>query len=235
MNNITIKEGSIFDSLYNKDVQTIVNTVNCEGFMGKGIALGYKFFYPEEMFEKYKEHCKDGYMEIGKLSIYKDSEGKLPWILHFPTKIGFRYPSKLGYIELGLQKFVATYKEKGITSIAFPMLGTTNGGLNRDTVLKIMQHYLSQCDIPVIIYIYASDKPDLYCEEFKSKWSALSPKEKKNYVGTRPRISILDEAVNNNEIKSLLDLLNLKGIGEKTLIACFREVLAHQTIPSLFE
>ena len=54
MSNISIREGSIFDSLYNKDVQTIVNTVNCAGVMGKGIALVYKLFYPD-MFPLYKK------------------------------------------------------------------------------------------------------------------------------------------------------------------------------------
>lgn len=232
MSNITIKKGSIFDSLYLKEVQTIVNTVNCVGVMGKGIALAYKLFYPE-MFSKYEDLCRSGQMAIGKLWIYKSPEGLQPWVLNFPTKADWKAPSKLQFIELGLQKFVATYKEKGITSIAFPMLGTANGGLDHDTVLEMMKHYLSQCDIPVTIYLYSTDTPDLYCELFKSKWSSLSPEEKKKYVKTQNRIDTLDQAIASNQLTSLLDLIKLRGIGGKTLEACFHKVLTHTPSNSL--
>ena len=70
-----IKDRNIFDS----QCQTIVNTINCVGFMGKGIALEMKKRYPE-MFDKYKDYCDKGLIDVGKLWLYKHSDEK--WILN---------------------------------------------------------------------------------------------------------------------------------------------------------
>ena len=82
--------------------------------------------------------------------LYK-SEDK--WILNFPTKIHWKNNSEYDYIKKGMAKFVETYKEKGIKSIAFPMLGCSNGGLDANVVLEIMMCYLSKCD-DLIVEIY---------------------------------------------------------------------------------
>ena len=87
-----------------------------------------------EMFEKYKELCQSKMIGIGKLWLYK-SEDTPQWVLNFPTKFHWKYPSKMEYLEAGLQKFVDSYEEKGITSIAFPLLGTHNGGLDKIEVI----------------------------------------------------------------------------------------------------
>ncbi|EKY03195.1 macro domain protein [Porphyromonas catoniae F0037] len=224
MSNISIREGSIFDSLYNKDVQTIVNTVNCAGVMGKGIALVYKLFYPD-MFPLYKKFCGDKSLTIGKLWLYRTDSPNLAWVLNFPTKREWKNPSQMAYIELGLQKFLDRYEEKGITSIAFPMLGTANGGLRTDEVLSLMVHYLSQCRIPVVIYQYAPGKPDLYCEHFKRCWGALSHNEKKAYTRQDNRTELIDAAVKSGRLNTLLDILELKGVGLGTLEKCIRGIL----------
>ena len=140
-----IVNGDIFES----KCQTIVNTVNCVGIMGKGLALAFKEKYPE-MFVRYKELCDRNLFEIGKLWIYKSSD---KWVLNFPTKIHWKYNSEYSYIEEGLNKFIKTYKEKGITSIAFPMLGCANGKLDKKNVLGMMIEKLSVCDIPIEIYM----------------------------------------------------------------------------------
>lgn len=140
-----IESGDIFQS----HAQTIVNTVNCLGVMGKGLALRFKQEYPE-MYLAYNSICKQGLLEIGKLWIYK-TENK--WILNFPTKYDWRLPSKEEYLRMGLQKFILTYKQKKIESIAFPLLGASNGNLSSDVSLRIMQDYLKNCDIPVFIYL----------------------------------------------------------------------------------
>ena len=142
-----IKNRNIFDS----QCQTIVNTVNCVGVMGKGLALEMKKRYPN-MFDKYKDYCDKGLIDIGKLWLYKHSDDK--WILNFPTKKHWKNGSEYEYIEEGMKKFVETYQEKGITTIAFPMLGCNNGGLEKDVVIQIMTKYLIKCD-NLIIEIYA--------------------------------------------------------------------------------
>ncbi len=139
-----IVSGNLFDA----EVQTFVNTVNCVGVMGKGIALEYKTRYPA-MFERYRELCSQNLIQIGSLWIYKYPE---KWILNFPTKNHWRDKSREFYLESGLAKFVETYKDKGVTSIAFPLLGASNGGLDPQVSLDIMVKHLEKCDIPVLIF-----------------------------------------------------------------------------------
>ena len=144
-------EGNMFES----PAQVLVNTVNTVGVMGKGIALIFKKVYPD-MYKNYRYYCENKQFEIGNLYLYK-TPGK--WILNFPTKINWRSPSKIEYIEQGLKKFVASYKEKGIKSIAFPKLGCGNGGLNFETHVKpLMDKYLSNLDIAVYVYLHDPNK-----------------------------------------------------------------------------
>ena len=141
---LKIVTGDIFES----DTQTIVNTINCVGAMGKGIALEYKKRYPE-MYIKYKELCNRNLIDIGKLWLHKTNE---KWILNFPTKKHWRDSSKTEYLEMGLQKFLDEYENKGITSISFPLLGANNGGLNHKVSQEIMCKYLENCKINVLIF-----------------------------------------------------------------------------------
>lgn len=136
-------------NLFFSPAQVLVNTVNTEGVMGKGIAKEFKKLFPE-MFEQYQKHCEQKKLNIGNLWIYKTSN---KWVLNFPTKKSWRNPSKLEYIEKGLIKFVSQYQDKGITSIAFPPLGCGNGELNwEDDVQPLMERYLK--DLPIEIYIH---------------------------------------------------------------------------------
>jgi O-acetyl-ADP-ribose deacetylase (regulator of RNase III) len=141
------------DSIFNSKAQVLVNPVNCEGYMGRGLALAFKQRYPE-MFSVYQQDCKEGKLKIGRPTLYR---GSTPWILNFPTKNTWRANSKLEYIEKGLQYFVANYKKAGIKSIAFPKLGTQNGKLSWDDVGPLMVKYLSTLDIDVYIYIADGD------------------------------------------------------------------------------
>lgn len=221
--NVTLIRGNIF----NTKSQTIVNTVNCVGVMGKGIALVFKLRYPY-MFDIYKGFCKTKQIGIGKLWLYK-GEPNEPWVLNFPTKFHWKYPSKIEYIELGLEKFVATYKEKGIISIAFPMLGTYNGGLNKDEVLPIMLQYLETCDIPVEIYDYDPLVPDDLFEKFKATWLSINDSEKK-VCGIRSitQIRAINKALEDDSIKSMIALINYDGVGMKTMESCFKMVLNYK-------
>jgi len=227
MANIQIIKGNIF----NTKAQTVVNTVNCVGVMGKGIALVYKLRYPK-MFDLYKEYCRRKLIDIGKLWLYKGEENA-PWVLNFPTKFHWKYPSRIEYIEMGLKKFVDTYKEKGITSVAFPLLGTHNGGLDQEEVLQLMCHYLKQCNIPVEIYEYDPLVSDDLFETFKEKWNAIVPGKIKVITGirTQKQIDTIAEAVNSDKVKSMIALIEYDGIGLKTMEKCFRLVMGanHQS------
>jgi O-acetyl-ADP-ribose deacetylase (regulator of RNase III)/uncharacterized protein YwgA len=157
-----IKIGDIFES----KAETIVNTVNCVGVMGKGIALEFKKRFPQ-MFAEYVELCKNGQLHVGTPYLYRDLTGVS--ILNFPTKEHWRSPSKLSYIIDGLDWFVANYQQLGIHSIAFPPLGCGNGGLNWETVAPVMYQKLR--DLPISIEIYApyGTKPAHLTTEFLEK------------------------------------------------------------------
>ena len=142
---IQIKIGNIFES----DKEVLVNTVNCVGVMGKGIAKTYKEKFPK-MFEEYKYLCMEKEIVPGKAYPYYEN-GKVR-ILNFPTKQHWRSPSKLEYITNGLDWFVQNYQELGIKSIAFPPLGCGNGGLDWKTVGPVMYQKLSKLPIDIDIY-----------------------------------------------------------------------------------
>ncbi|MBI9031217.1 macro domain-containing protein [bacterium] len=141
--------GDIFDS----KMQTLVNTVNCAGVMGKGIAKEFKRRYPD-MFEEYKNLCEAKEIKLGQLTIY-DAKDIFSYnkILNFPTKDHWKSPSKLTDIVTGLDYFIENYQKWNITSIAFPPLGCGNGGLKWSYVGKIM--YQKLYTLPIDIEIYA--------------------------------------------------------------------------------
>jgi O-acetyl-ADP-ribose deacetylase (regulator of RNase III) len=154
---ITFVRGDLFQS----PARVLVNTVNTVGVMGKGIALTFKTIYPE-MFERYRALCESKQLDVGKLWLYKTNH---KWILNFPTKKHWRNPSKLEYIEAGLQKFVTSCAEQRITSIAFPELGCGNGELAWDEVRPLMVRYLKP--LPINTYIYEYDRPPVMKPEHR--------------------------------------------------------------------
>jgi len=217
---ITHIKGNIF----NTKCQTIVNTVNCVGVMGKGIALVHKLRYPQ-MYLEYKDHCKEKLIRIGSLWLYSKQQNA-PWILNFPTKFHWKYPSKLEWVEQGLIKFVETYEQKKITSIAFPLLGTHNGGLDTETVKNLMNEHLRTCSIDIEIYDYDPNAKDDLFENFKTKWLSLDLLNISKETGIQPQYARkISEIINSGEIKSMIALANYDGIGEKTLEKAFTYVL----------
>ena len=133
---ITIKEGG---DIFLSECEVLVNPVNCVGVMGKGLALQFKEKHPQ-MFEDYREICKSGLLSPGLLWLWKKR------VLCFPTKLNWRDPSKEEYVLLGLEKFKTTYKEKGLTSVAFPLLGAGLGGLNREWVIQKIKETLENLE-----------------------------------------------------------------------------------------
>ena len=142
----TVKIGNLFES----ETQTLVNTVNCVGVMGKGIAAEFKKRYPN-MFRDYKARCDAGLVRLGRPYLYSDLMGVC--IINFPTKDHWRSPSRLQDIADGLDYFVAHYSEWGITSIAVPPLGCGNGGLEWSAVGPLIYQKLNP--LPIVLEMYA--------------------------------------------------------------------------------
>ena len=129
--------------------QTLVNTVNCVGIMGKGIALEFKEQFPD-MFNDYVARCNRNEVRLGKPYLYKRLTP--PWILNFPTKGHWRSVSRIEDIVKGLKYLLQHYKEWGITSLAVPPLGCGQGQLEWKIVGPTLYRYLNQLDIPVELY-----------------------------------------------------------------------------------
>ena len=159
---IEVKIGDIFKS----KATTLVNTVNCVGVMGKGIAEVFKKKFPG-MFNDYLRRCKDKLVKPGHPYYYTDLTGTS--IINFPTKDHWRSPSKLSYIIEGLDWFIQNYEDLGITSIAFPPLGCGNGGLKWEDVGPLMYGKLR--DLPIDIELFApyGTNLDLINKEYLSK------------------------------------------------------------------
>ncbi|TRX39500.1 type II toxin-antitoxin system antitoxin DNA ADP-ribosyl glycohydrolase DarG [Flavobacterium restrictum] len=141
--------GNIFDS----DAEALVNTVNTDGVMGKGIALQFKNAFPIN-FKLYQQACKDKIVAIGNLFVTKDSNitSGTKYIINFPTKQSWRKPSEYSFIEAGLDDLINVLLENNIKSIAIPPLGAGNGGLEWERVKNIIEGKLSKIDIDVLVY-----------------------------------------------------------------------------------
>lgn len=183
-----IKLGNIFES----KCLTIVNTVNCVGVMGKGIALEFKKRYPE-MFSDYLRRCKSGEVKTGMPYVFNNSDGIK--ILNFPTKDHWRSPSRLSYVIEGLDWFVDNYKKYGITSIAFPPLGCGNGGLTWEVVGPVMYQKLAGLPIEIEIYAPFGVSRNEITVEFLSKSVTKDDILGKNNLKINPKWYLILETV----------------------------------------
>ena len=208
----------ITGNIFTSTCQTLVNTVNCVGVMGAGIALEFRLRYPE-LFTRYLELCKAGKIVIGSLWLFKGTDR---WVLNFPTKKHWRFPAKEEYLHAGLEKFMTTYEKKGIESIAFPLLGTHHGGLHPDLCMSIMKSYLGDCRIPVEIYLYDPTSDDDLYEDFKNVFLSTPPDETILRSGLKPQyVGRIREALGDSRIKQMNQLAKVKGIGVVTLEHAF--------------
>ncbi len=130
--------------LLRQEVDAIVNTVNCVGVMGKGIALQFKQKWPEN-YKAYEKACKAKKVQTGKMFVHELGRlaGKPYFIINFPTKNHWRGKSELSYVKDGLQDLVDVIKKNNIRSIAIPPLGCGNGGLDWNEVNALIKQYLS--------------------------------------------------------------------------------------------
>ncbi len=166
---LTYVEGDMLTS----PAQTLVNTVNLVGVMGKGLALRFKQVYPE-MFAEYQTACRNGAIGVGRPWLYKTSR---KWIMNFPTKRHWRNRSQLADIVAGLENFARTCVDAGIYSVAFPALGCGNGELVWNEVRPVMERYLRHLPIDVFIYPPQSQRepPEYGMAEEIREWLCSEP------------------------------------------------------------
>ena len=138
-------------NLLHANVDALVNTVNTEGVMGKGLALQFKKAFPESFID-YERACRAGEVRIGQMHVV---QRLVPphFIINFPTKATWRQPSRIAYVEDGLVDLLAVIRRLNIVSIAVPPLGCGNGGLDWSQVRPLIERAFAQLpDVRVVLF-----------------------------------------------------------------------------------
>lgn len=136
----------VYGDLWNSECHVLVNTVNCVGVMGKGLALGFRERFPE-MYEEYRLLCGFGKIRPGRLWVWKSP---VVWVVNFPTKDHWRDRSQLDWIESGLQQLSKC--PEGPVGMTFP--GCGNGGLSKADVRPLIDKYLGPSPVEFRVYEY---------------------------------------------------------------------------------
>lgn len=135
------------------DAEALVNTVNCVGVMGKGIALQFKQAFPEN-FRAYETACHAGMVVPGRMFIFDSGRLINPrYLINFPTKRHWRDKSRMADIRAGLKALIDDVRRLGVRSIAVPPLGCGLGGLNWREVRPMIEGAFSELpDVKVLLF-----------------------------------------------------------------------------------
>jgi O-acetyl-ADP-ribose deacetylase (regulator of RNase III) len=142
------------------DAEALVNTVNCVGVMGRGIALQFKLAFPDN-FTAYERACARRDVQPDRMFVYETGFLANPkYIINFPTKRHWRGKSRIEDIEAGLKALVDEIRKQGIRSIAVPPLGSGLGGLDWAEVRPLIEAALGELDVQAIVFeSHASAEP----------------------------------------------------------------------------
>ena len=146
---IELRTGDIFEA----DVEALVNSVNCVGVMGRGIALQFKNAFPEN-FKAYEQACNRDEVQPGRMFVYESGKMTNPrYIINFPTKRHWRAKSRIEDIESGLDALTDEIRARNIRSIAIPPLGSSLGGLDWADVRPRIETALGKLeDLQVLLF-----------------------------------------------------------------------------------
>lgn len=201
------------NDLLKQQADAIINTVNCVGIMGKGIALQFKKAFPEN-YKAYAKACKNNEVKIGKMFVYQtgflDSNIHSKYIINFPTKEHWRGNSKIEYIEEGLDDLYNVIQNLNIKTLAMPPLGCGNGGLNWSDVKKLIINKLSPIE-DLILYLY---EPRISVLKTTSLVGKSIPKLTKIRVAVCKAIERyreLDYCLSHLEVQKLMYFFELTG------------------------
>lgn len=136
-------------NLFESRAEALVNTVNCVGVMGKGIAHQFARAWPD-MLKDYERRCKAGEIRVGEVTLFR-TRGKV--IINFPTKQHWKAKSRIVDIESGLRSLRRVLVQEGLTSVALPPLGCGNGGLDWTEVRPLIERELRELgEVDVEVY-----------------------------------------------------------------------------------
>lgn len=168
---IEYKSGDIL----REDTEALVNTVNCVGVMGRGIALQFKKAYPEN-FKAYADACKSEQVQPGRMFVFDTGSMFNPrYIINFPTKRHWRGKSRMADIEAGLLALTDTIREYDIQSIAIPPLGCGLGGLDWSQVQARIEENLAPLDEVRVVVFEPHGAPEAENMAHESKEPKMTP------------------------------------------------------------
>jgi O-acetyl-ADP-ribose deacetylase (regulator of RNase III) len=204
-------------NIFNSKAMAVVNTVNCVGAMGKGIALDFKLRFPK-MFKEYQKICFSKKLYPGQILPYHDNHFL---ILNFAIKDDWKDPSKVEWVEETLKKFRDNYKRLGVTSIAFPWMGAMNGGIPIETIKALTRKYLSDLeDVDIEVYDFDPQTPCYLYEALRNiidkKIFQIEELTEISKIQQRYWVKIID-AMNDPQTTSL-NLLCLYVVNDKRII-----------------
>jgi O-acetyl-ADP-ribose deacetylase (regulator of RNase III) len=135
------------------DAEALVNTVNCVGIMGRGIALQFRKEFPEN-YQTYKAVCDRGELRPGKMLVFNLNHlGNPRYVINFPTKRHWKGKSRIEDIQVGLEALIEEVRQRGITSIAIPPLGCGLGGMNWNQVRSLIEKaFRALPNVRVLVY-----------------------------------------------------------------------------------
>lgn len=196
--------GNMLDS----QCQAIVNTVNCLGVMGKGVALQVKRRFPEAS-KTYVKVAKAGELHPGDVLATRDStDGEPRWVLHFATKGDWRKPSQLEWIRSGLKRLADLVRELEIRSIAIPPVGCGNGGLDWNIVRPLVVEAMEAVSEVRVELYEPTDEPMLIAVEPDPE--PLNPL-RALLIAAMARYNELEYELTQLEVQKLAYFLQLDG------------------------
>ena len=148
---ITFSKGDILDT----EADVRVNTVNCVGVMGAGIALAFKTRFPA-MFKEYEKACRRGEVQPGRLHIWRSLGSEE--VINFPTKRHWKEPSRYEDIEAGLIALRIHLETMSHVKVALPALGCGLGGLDWTRVSQMIQQHLAGLEADIVVFEPAASR-----------------------------------------------------------------------------
>jgi len=195
------------------NVDALVNTVNTEGVMGKGIALQFKRAYPR-VYDLYRADCKAGRVDVGKMHVVDLGAmgGGARWVINFPTKRHWKSKSKIEDIRSGLVALRREIIDRGIQSIALPPLGCGNGGLSWSEVEPMIKAELGSLESVRIELFAPSGAPEAAAMPNATKKPDLTPGSAAVVaLMSRYKSAMLDPLISLLEVHKLMYFLQEAG------------------------
>ncbi len=208
MGKINNKVGNIFNS----KADAVVVTVNCIGFMGKGMALECSLRYPE-IESVYKLACNRKEVSTGRIMWEYTPGGQ--FIALFPTKNDYKRPSKLEFISSGLQALVSDIQSRKVNSIAVPRLGSELGGLDWNLVRPLVEQALGPLLLEVELWEFTPNTSDPFIANI-IEHAKRNPSQFSLQTGISK--SLIDSIIrqsDNRRFSSAVDLLSIAGLGKQ--------------------